>query len=228
MRSAARLARRRTARYDNHMRIGEAARILGVVVASAAVLGIAGCNDKPNGEASPDVIATETPSPIDEAKAKYTESLERAKQWQDNAELARVYRRFTGTLAPSAPTPLVYAFSSLAEPKSTFEVTFRGDDVSEQTVKKEPFELLFNPIDVAQWNVPPDEALRVAEDAGGETFREEHLAGYTVLQQLSKVGAHPLQWFFRYDAGDGSRIRLEIYVNADTKAVDFKKQSKQP
>ncbi|MEX2043336.1 MAG: hypothetical protein WD926_00395 [Patescibacteria group bacterium] len=210
------------------MRTREAARITGIVVASAAVLGIAGCGNKPDAGASPDIIATKTPSPIEQSKERYTESLERAKKWHDNAELARVYRRFTGTLAPSSPTPLTYAFSSLAEPKSTFEVSFRGDDVTERTVKKEPFELLFNPVNVAQWKVPPDEALRIAEEAGGEGFREEHLAGYTVLQQLSKMGAHPLQWYFRYDAGDGSRIRLDIYVNAETKAIDFKKQSKQP
>lgn len=210
------------------MRIREAARIVGVIVASVAVLGIAGCNDKPEAGPSPDIVATKTPSPIEQSKERYTESLERAKKWHDNAELARVYRKFTGTLAPSSPTPLVYAFSSLADPKSTFEVSFRGDDVTERTVKKEPFELLFNPVNVAEWRVPPDEALRIAEETGGEAFREEHLAGYTVLQQLSKMGAHPLQWYFRYDAGDGSKIRLDIYVNAESKAVDFKKQSKQP
>lgn len=209
------------------MRIGDAARIVGVVAIAAGVLGIAGCGKKPEANPSPDIIATKTPNPIEESKERYTESLERAKQWQENAELERVYRSFSGTLAPSSPTPLVYAFSSLADPKSTFEVKFRGDEITEGTVKKQPFELLFNPIDVAQWKVPPDEALRIAEEAGGEAFREEHLAGYTVLQQLSKMGAHPLQWYFRYDAGDGSDIRLEVYVNAGSKSVDFKKQSKQ-
>jgi hypothetical protein len=208
------------------MRIGEAARIAGIVVVSTAVLGIAGCSKKP-ASPTPDVIATKTPSPIDQTKEKYTESLERAKKWQSNAELARVYRNFSGTLAPSSPTPLVFAFSSLADPKSTFEVTHQGDNVSDQTIPRKSFELLFNPIDVAQWKVAPDDALRIAENAGGESFREDHLAGYTLLQQLSKVGAHPLQWFFQYDAGDGSKARLEIYVNATTQAVDFKKQSKQ-
>lgn len=209
-------------------RIGELARIIGVIVAGVAVLGIAGCGKQPNAGPAPDIIATKTPNPIEQSKERYTESLERAKAWQQNAELARVYRKYSGTLAPSSPTPLVYAFSSLADPKSTFEVEFQGEDVSDRTAKKQPFELLFNPIDVAQWKVAPEDALRIAEEAGGEAFREDHLAGYRVLQQLSKMGSHPLQWYFRYDAGDGSGARLEVYVNAGTKAVDFKKQSKQP
>ncbi|HEY8108810.1 MAG TPA: hypothetical protein VIF43_02270 [Patescibacteria group bacterium] len=210
------------------MRIREAARITGITVAAAAALGIAGCGKQPDDKPSPDVIATKTPSPIEQSKERYTESLERAKRWQSNAELVRVHRKFSGTLAPSSPTPLMYAFSSLADPKSTFEVVYQGDDVSERTTKKQPFELLFNPINVAQWKVAPDDALRLAEEAGGEAFREQHLAGYTLLQQLSKVGAHPLQWFFQYDAGDGTKARLEIYVNAETEAIDFKKQSKRP
>ncbi|MDP9211748.1 MAG: hypothetical protein M3N59_00505 [bacterium] len=193
-----------------------------LLIIAGAVLGIAGCDNKP--EPAPTPAVSESPSPIDEAKGRYTEALERAKKWQENAELARVYRRFSGTLAPAAPTPAIYAFSSLAEPRSTFEVEFQGDNVSDRTVEKQPFELLFNPVDVAGWKVPPDEALRIAEEAGGESFREAHLAGYTVLQQLSKMGAYPLQWYFRYEAGDGTDLRLEIYVNADSGSVDFKRE----
>lgn len=198
------------------------ATTLAIAAVIPALLGIAGCDTKPEPAAVP--AASSTPSPIDEAKGRYTDALERAKKWQENAELARVYRRFSGTLAPAAPTPIVYAFSSLAQPRSTFEVEFQGENVSDRTAEKEPFELLFNPVDVAQWKVPPDEALRIAEEAGGESFREAHLAGYAVLQQLSKMGAHPLQWYFRYETGDDSKLRLDIYVNADSGAIDFKRE----
>jgi hypothetical protein len=206
---------------------GKIVRTVGVAAVCVAVLGISGCGNK-DAEKTPEPTVSKTPAAIDDSKAKYTEALKRAKAWQPNAELARVYRKFSGTLAPSSPTPLVFAFSSLAEPRTTFEVEFQGDNLSDRTVKKLPFELLFNPVDVSAWKIPPEESLRIAENNGGEEFRERHLAGYSLLQQLSKVGAHPLQWYFRYDSGDGSKRRLEVYVDAGTGSVDFKKSSVAP
>jgi hypothetical protein len=188
-------------------------------------LGAVGCGKKK--AASPQSTPTATSSAdlgISKVKGQYTEALKKAKDWQKNATLTRVYRKFDGTLGPTKPTPLVFAFNSLAAPKETFEVEYIGTDVSERKVAKQAFELQFNPIDVSEWKVDPDTALHLAEDDGGREFRETHLAGYKVLQQLAKIGAHPLQWYVRYDTGDGSKLRYEMYVDADSGAIDFKRQ----
>lgn len=202
--------------------------LLILVVVCAAVLsaGLTGCAQKqkpaldvaPTPSASADVA-------ISEAKTSYTDALKRAKDWQQNATLSRVYRVFEGTLSPEEPT-LTFGFASLADPKQSFEVTFTGDeDVSDKKSGKKPFELAFTPIDVSQWNIDPDTALQTAEnDGGGKAFRERHLAGYTVLQQLAAAAGHPLQWYFRYDTGDGSNKRYEVYVNAETGAIDLKRE----
>jgi hypothetical protein len=201
--------------------------ILVLVIVCAAILsaGLTGCAQKkkpaldvaPSPSASADVA-------ISKAKTDYTDALKKAKDWQKNATLARVYRQFKGTLSPEKPT-LTFGFASLADPKQSYEVTFIGeDDVKDSKAAKKPFELAFTPVDVSQWTVDPDSALQMAEKSGGQQFREQHLAGYTVLQQLAQAAGHPLQWYFRYDTGDGSNKRYEIYVNAQTGAVDLKRE----
>lgn len=173
----------------------------------------------------PDVLVSATPSPeISETKETYTDALTKAKDWQSNAVLSRVYREFTGKL-DADKVPLVFSFSSLADPKNVYEVSYAGDDVSTKQVAKKPFEIALAPIDVSQWEIDPDQALKTAEDDGGKAFREAHLAGYSLLQQLSQVGSFPLQWYFRYDTGDGSNLRYEVWVNATTGKVDTKKET---
>lgn len=162
---------------------------------------------------------------ISETKSLYTQALGKAKDWQSNATLTRVFRIYNGTLTPSTPAPLTFAFGSLAEPNKSFEVEFQGEAERTGKVDKRAFELAFIPIDTAGWQADPDSALKTAEDAGGREFREQHLAGYKLLQQLAKTGDHPLQWYFRYDTGDGSQLRYEIWVNGASGAVDNKKES---
>lgn len=202
--------------------------LLIIVIVCAAVLsaGLTGCaqKEKPALDVAPTPSATADVA-ISKAKANYTDALKKAKDWQRNATLSRVYRLFDGTLSPEKPV-LVFGFASLADPKSSYEVTFTGeDDVSDKKGPKKPFELAFTPIDVSQWNVDPDSALQTAEkEGGGQKFREQHLAGYTVLQQLASMAGHSLQWYFRYDTGDGSNKRYEVFVNAETGAIDLKRE----
>lgn len=201
--------------------------LLILVVIGAAILsaGIAGCNQKkqPALDVAPTPSATADVA-ISKVKTEYTDALKKAKGWQQNATLSRVHRQFKGTLSPEEPT-LTFGFASLADPKQSYEVTFTGkDDVKDKKSEKKSFELAFTPIDASQWNVDPDSALQTAETAGGQAFREQHLAGYTVLQQLAAAAGHPLQWYFRYDTGDGSNKRYEVYVNANTGAVDLKRE----
>lgn len=199
--------------------------ILAVVFTAVLSAGLTGCAQKKPQTA--DVAPTPTATAdvaISKTKADYTDALKRAKDWQQNATLSRVYRQFKGTLNPEDPT-LTFGFASLAEPKSSYEVTFKGDDVETHKGDKKPFELAFSPIDVSQWNIDPDTALQTAEqDGGGQTFREQHLAGYSLLQQLATSAGHPLQWYFRYDTGDGSKKRYEVYVNAGTGTVELKRE----
>ena len=175
-------------------------------------------------ESEPESTATPQ-AQLSAAKADYTDALGRAKSWQGNATLTRVYRLYQGTITPDDPLPLVYSFSSLADPGTAFEVHVTPKDVVEKKVPKQPFELGLVPIDTGQWQIDPAAALTVAEDNGGKVFREQHLAGYKVLQQLSKNAGHGLQWYFRYDAGDGTRMRLEFYINAENGSVDSRKES---
>lgn len=165
---------------------------------------------------------------ISQSKSLYTQALSKAKDWQSNATLTRVYRNYAGTLNPSDPPATVFAFGSLAEPNRSYEVEYAGDQQKTGTVDKKPFELAFIPIDTAEWQIDPDTALQTAEDNGGREFREQHLAGYKLLQQLAKSGSFPLQWYFRYDSGDGSRMRYEIRVNATIGKVDSKQETKVP
>lgn len=198
--------------------------LLGVVavILTAVVAGMVFNGSKPK---QPDVLVSSSPKPeISKTKSQYTDALKLAKDWEQNAALERVYRKFSGTL-DAAKTPLVFSFASLAQPKNVFNVSILKNDTSTDTVAKQPFELQLTPIDVSQWEVDPDHALKVAEDDGGQTFREAHLAGYSLLQQLSQVGSHPLQWYFRYDTGDGSKKRYEIWINATTGTVDTKKET---
>ena len=174
------------------------------------------------------VTPSGTPSPTSQlstTKSEYTQALTRAKDWQPNATLTRVYRIFDGTLTPETPLPLVYSFSSLAEPSQAYEVSITKDDIKEKKTGKQPFELNFIPIDTGEWQIDPEAALSIAGQEGGSRFIEQHLAGYKLLQQLSKNAGHQLQWYFRYDAGDGTHMRLELFVNAETGALDSKKES---
>lgn len=198
--------------------------ILGVLAVVLTAV-VAGAIFKGKPPKQPDVLVSGSPSPeISETKTLYTDALKQAKDWQQNATLTRVYRKFTGKL-DADKTPLVFSFSSLADPKNVFEVSFAGDDISSKQTGKQPFEIQLTPIDVSQWQVDPDQALKTAEDDGGKAFRESHLAGYSLLQQLSQVGSHPLQWYFRYDTGDGSKMRYEVWVNGSTGKVDTKKET---
>lgn len=201
--------------------------LLVVAVLTLGFTGFTGCGNKSVPKAQPHITPSATPSnnaAISQVKGHYTEALGKAKDWQKNATLERIYRTYDGTFTPSEPAPLVFAFASLADPKTTLEIAFSGDNVTNHKVSKKPFELLFNPINAGEWEVDPNNALTIAEKSGGERFREKHLAGYAVLQQLSKAGAHNLQWYVRYDTGDGSRLRYEIYINARTGIVDSMKE----
>lgn len=199
--------------------------ILAIFCTAVLTAGLTGCTQKK--KPALDVAPTPTAAAqvaISKTKTEYTDALKRAKDWQQNATLARVYRQFKGTLSPEQPT-LTFGFASLADPKQSYEVVFKGDDVSTRKADKKPFELAFSPIDVSGWNIDPDTALQTAEkDGGGQAFREQHLAGYTLLQQVATSAGHPLQWYFRYDTADGSNQRYEVYVNADTGAIDLKRE----
>jgi hypothetical protein len=118
----------------------------------------------------------------------------------------------------------VYAFESLAEPTHDYEVSVTDKETKEAKVPRQPFEIGLTPIDTAQWNIDPEQALIKAEEAGGKPFREQHVAGYTVLVQLTQRGTFPLQWYVRYDTGDASKKRYEVYVNATTGTVDSQKE----
>lgn len=198
---------------------------LGVVLLVAIGLGATACSKKP--PASP----SQAPSPqssnnanLNKTKSDYTQALSKAKGWQGNATLARVYRQYKGTLTPAEPVPTTFSFASLAEPTKSFQVEFTDKNLKENKVAKPPFELTFSPINVADWQVDPDRALAIAEENGGKRFREIHLAGYKVLVQLAKVGKYPLQWYVRYDTDDGSHLRYEVYIDAKTGEIDQKRE----
>lgn len=184
-------------------------------------LGATACGKRPAPVSTPTPASSHSAG-LNNVKAEYTKALSEAKGWQSNATLARVYREYKGTLTPSKPTPLIFSFASLADPTQSFLVELTDRDQKAHKVSRQSFELMFNPINAAEWQIDPDRALVIAEDDGGKRFREEHLAGYSLLQQLSQVGSYPLQWYFRYDTGDGSRKRLEIRLNAKTGALDTK------
>lgn len=193
---------------------------VGLAVVTGASLGATGCN--PLATSPPGASPASSASPegaISATKTQYTEALKAAKRWQSNATLTRVYRQYSGTLEPTEPPPLVFSFSSLADPSQAFLVETRGDNRRERRQAKPPFELMMQPVDADGWQIDPEQALKTAEENGGKQFREQHLAGYKILQQLAKPGNSPLQWYFRYDAGDGTRQRLELYIDAASGAV---------
>lgn len=190
--------------------------------------GATSCNaDKP---VPPGPTVSGTPGvAISRSKAQYQQGLERAHAtWEKNATLSRVYQLYNGAISPEPPPPLVYSFTSLADPGRAFEVAFTGDTVVDRKVPLTSFELNLTPIDPNAWEVDPDKALELAEDAGGRTFREKHLVGFKVLQQLQLRGTYSLMWYFRYDTGDGSGLRYEIYVNAKSGAIEFQREIPAP
>lgn len=191
-----------------------------VVVVS---LGATSCSAK---KPSPASIATSgTPgAAATQIKEQYVQSLERARVWQENATLSRVYRLYNGAINPDPLPPLVFSYTSLAEPSKAYEVLFSGTSVTERKVPLSTYELSLTPIDVTAWEVDAVKAIQLAEDAGGRTFRENHLAGFKVLQQLQLRGTYPLMWFFQYDTADGSNLRYEMYVNAKTGAIEFQRE----
>jgi hypothetical protein len=196
-----------------------------VVVLLIAVVGIGatGCNQKK--EAAPQPTASADPAA--EFKAEYKKAKETAKKWQDNATLERVYRVYNGTISSEEPQPVIFAFSSLAEATKVYQVTVpRDGEPRTEKKQKQDFEILFNPLSDDVLAITPDDALQKAEDAGGKTFREQHLAGYRVLQQLASSGKYPAQWLVRYDTGDASKLRLEIYLNAKTGEVETKREKR--
>lgn len=198
---------------------------LSLVLVCAAVLGAAACGTKQakNADAPAPQPSAEA---ISKAKRDYTEALAKAKDWQPNATLTRVFRVYKGSLSPSEPVPLSFSFGSLAQPTEAFVVEASEQGLTDRKEKKQPFEINLNPINVGNWEIDPDRALQIAEENGGQQFRESHLAGYVVLVQLSQSGNHPLQWYVRYDTGDASAMRFEVYLNATTGKVEAKEERK--
>lgn len=199
-----------------------------LVLLTAVILLTSGCSLSLGTESSQTASPQATGSPggsISHYKSQYTDALGKAKAWQDNATLTRVYRKYSGTITPKQPQPLIFSFGSLANPQHAHEVSLTDKSEREATVTKPDFELAMVPIDTAEWMIDPDTALATGEQAGGAQFREQHLAGYTVLVQLSKQGAFPLQWYVRYDTGDGTKKRYEVFINALTGEVTSQKES---
>ncbi len=195
--------------------------VLSVLLVAIVGIGATGCNQKKNQAPQP----TASADPAAEFKAEYKKAKETAKKWQDNATLERVFRVFNGTISPDEPQPVIFAFSSLAEATKVYQVTVLPNaEPQSEKKQKQDFEILLNPLGDDVLAITPDDALQKAEEAGGKTFREQHLAGYRVLQQLASTGKYPAQWLVRYDTGDGSKLRLEIYLNAKTGEVETKRE----
>lgn len=195
-----------------------------MIIAAVALAIFLNTGGRQPGSAEP--LPSGTPvGTIQQDKTGYTEALGKAKAWQGNATLTRVYRKYSGTVTPKEPPPLVFSFGSLADPSKSYEVSVTDKAEKEATVAKPDFELNMIPIDTADWNVDPDTALAKAEQSGGQQFREQHLAGYSVIVQLSHLNARPLQWYVRYDTGDGSKKRYEVFVNATTGTVEGQRES---
>lgn len=193
-----------------------------IVILVAIIAGILALLSK--GDSKSSKSGTETTA-VAQSKQETTDALKLAKQWHSNATLERVVRQYNGSLTPNPPVQPTYVFASLAEPTRTFQVTFGGQQPKTDKPTKKPFEFTMQPINLADWKISPDEALQKAEDAGGKKFHEDHKAGYKILEQLAVMPTHPLQWYFRYDTGDGSKKRLEIYINASTGKVDYQKET---
>lgn len=160
-----------------------------------------------------------------QAKQQYQQSAGRAKQWERNATLQRVYREYDGSLESDQPKPLTFTYASLANPTHVFEVEFASGGGQDRQAPAGALSLSYIPINADDWQVSPEKALETAEAGGGQEFREKHLAGYKLLEQLQHVNGHPPQWYFRYDSGDGSRLRHEIFVNAKDRTVQTQKDS---
>lgn len=189
-----------------------------VSIVASLTLAISACDKKPTNEPT-----KANATALEKFQLQLAASQSRAKAWQANATLSRVYRQYEGSLSPTKPPPLVFAYASLAEPAKHFEVLF-GGSVTQRESASPPAGLRLLPIAATEPKVDPEKALQIAEEAGGKTFREQHLAGYKVLVQLQKISGFQTVWYVRYDTGDGTKLRRDVYVNAESGAIDLQKE----
>src|SRR5438132_673222 len=113
--------------------------VLVVVPLSVLAIGAGGCSLSKKPPRTSPAAPSASAQPVDHYKQLYTDALGKAKAWQRNATLTRVYRLYDGSFNPPDPVRTVYAFGSLADPNHTFEVRFAGSDEKDQKVGKQSF-----------------------------------------------------------------------------------------
>jgi hypothetical protein len=164
------------------------------------------------------------------AREGYPLALQAALEWNQNAALAWVTGQLSASSQAGAGTgrlsPWTFVFENLspqtqADTTQGFQVTVGRDGVEKS--RTIPVSTAFPKPNLEDWKVDSDEALQIAESAGGARFRESDPSSIEMTVRLNQPGAfsgypttETVLWEIRYENSLGDR---ELYVDGTARDV---------
>lgn len=193
-------------------------------IAAIMIISLNGCAE--NGSKSTSVLKNSTVKrenkKIDlkdyDAKGRYREALKLAREWQSDAKLysVDVYYRIEGD--KFTPLNLSYDFGSPKFPEGGYTIsTF---DYSEELIgnENEALGLMeLNSVEVEKWKINSEEAVRIAENAGGRSYRnDKNPDTFSVSLHNNPTIIWSTQYYFEKESSKGLK---GIGLNAETGEV---------
>lgn len=153
-----------------------------------------------------------------DAKGRYREALKLAREWQSDAKLysVDVYYRIEGD--KFTPLNLSYDFGSPKFPEGGYTIsTF---DYSEELIgnENEALGLMeLNSVEVEKWKINSEEAVRIAENTGGRSYRnDKNPDTFSASLHNNPTIIWSTQYYFEKDSSKGM---MGIGLNAETGEV---------
>ena len=153
--------------------------------------------------------------------AELEEATEAIQQLQSDAVLKLISMKFVNSFADRGGLVTNYfIFSSPQNPQYYYLVNVprNGEKMKRFIMPVEDLELPFDLLDLPFefWKLSYIEAIQLAEQKGGATFRSQHSNKFEVSTILAKPAGQYLNWFVTYRATDSSGATFKVSVDAFT------------
>ena len=168
------------------------------------------------GSGLPDAVAAK---PLLDAELQ--EATDAMRQLQSDAVLKLVSMKFVNSFADMGGLITnYYIFSSPQNPQYYYLVNVprNGEKLKRFIMPVEDLELPFDLLDLPFefWKLSYVEAINLAEQKGGSTFRAQHANKFEVSTILAKPAGQYLSWFVTYRATDNTGATFKVSVDSFT------------
>lgn len=210
-------------------------KILSGLLLCLSVLSFTGCWGTTSTDTTteePEVVVTEPPQDtldyykvldktanLNNSKDRYNLANDSAKKWQADAKLLLVSTKYSNSLAETGVVDR-FLFSSDIRPDLYFAIDIARDNIDRYTrnlIYVEDYALKSGvmPIPLKYWKTTANEALEIADAAGGAKFRKDN-PNFTVTQVLSLAGGNNLAWYVVYEANNAEPFQAVIDTGSQT------------